>query len=330
MTTRILVTGASGFVGEFLLDELVKNTDNQIVALHLNALDQGLAKRYSDRVQWAQADLRQDPLEGLVRDIDIVYHLAAYSTIGETAAEKQLLLDLNVTATDRLAKACQGTAVRQMIFVSSIAACEFSDQAVITEETGHPETAYGLSKKQAEKNLLKMPDRSFQVSILRPTALFGERHGGSIFELMRYIQAGRFMIIGSGENRTNFYYIRDFIDLMVGVQDNAKAFSKTYIAADQSYSLKTLSTWIAEALGCGSSVFKLSKPAGYLIAMGFEFLTLITRRAMPLSRKRLIAMTRDVSYSNQKVMDELRIPIRFGVQHGIRATVEWHRQQANL
>ena len=330
MITRILVTGASGFVGGFLLDELVKNDENRITALHFSALDDVLSKCYSDRVHWVQADLRQDPLENLIVDMDIVYHLAAYSTVGETSTEEQLLQDLNVTATSRLANACQGSAVRQLIFVSSIAACEYADQGVITEESGRPESPYGHSKKRAEEYLLQMPDRSFQVSILRPTALFGERHEGSIFELMLHIQAGRFMIIGSGNNRTNFYYIPDFIDLMVGAQDNAKAFSKIFIAADQPYSLSTLATWIAEALGSNRSVPKLKKPAGYLIALGFEFLTLITHRAMPLSLKRLRAITRDVSYSNQKVMDDLQVPIRYGVEQGIRNTVKWHQQQANI
>lgn len=110
----------------------------------------------------------------------------------------------------------------------------------IDEESGVPVSAYGRSKKAAEQLLMEMAGNGFEVTVLRPTALFGENHLGSVYELAKLIDQGRFFLFGRGNGQTNFYYIRDFVDVLSAVQHDPRTFGQTFIAADESIALREL------------------------------------------------------------------------------------------
>ena len=95
--------------------------------------------------------------------------------------------------------------------------------------------------------MIKIADGHYAVTILRPTALFGEYHKGSIYELVKSVNNRRFVLFGSGKNLTNFYYIRDFIEILVNVIDNNRAFNQVFIASDDAIQLNILISWIAES-----------------------------------------------------------------------------------
>ena len=212
---NILVTGASGFVGQFLLERLIQTDCNKIVAMHKKPLNKSLKERFDDQITWINTDLASGDCSKLLSNIDIIFHLAGYSSVSTSKEEIDNLQKVNVDITEKLAVDCIASPVRQFIFVSTIAVCENSFSRIIHETNGFPITAYGISKKRAEDLLIKIADGHYAVTILRPTALFGEYHKGSIYELVKSINKRRFVMFGSGENLTNFYYIRDFIEILI-------------------------------------------------------------------------------------------------------------------
>lgn len=244
-TVRLLITGASGFVGCYLLEKLIEGGSYEIAALHNRVLGEGAKQRFGNSVRWLKADITRDDLTEAVAEVDTVFHLAAYSSIGKSQEERNRMERVNVFGTERLAAGCKKAGVRHFIFVSSIAACEAGRTLEINESNGFPVSSYGKTKKSAEDLLLAMQGNGLEVTVLRPTALFGEHHLGSVYELVRTINGGRFVIFGRGENRTNFYYIRDFIDVLVAVQNDARAYGQVFITADKPYPLQELVAYIA-------------------------------------------------------------------------------------
>ena len=321
---NILVTGASGFVGQFLLDRLIQTDCNKIVAMHHKPLSKSVKERFGDQITWENTDLLSGDCCGLLTDIDIIFHLAGYSSVSSSKEEIDYLQKVNVDITESLAVDCVASPVRQFIFVSSIAVCENSFSKRIHETNGIPITPYGISKKRAEDLLIKIADGHYAVTILRPTALFGEYHKGSLYELVKSIKYHRFVIFGSGNNLTNFYYIRDFIELLINVKDNNKAFNQVFIASDNAFRLIILIEWIVVSLKYKNYIVKMPLWVGYLVGYIFDITSLFTKISFPFSLRRLKAMTRDVVYSNRKIKNILDIKQIYGVQRGINNTIEWY------
>ena len=210
MKRKILVTGGSGFVGSFLIQELLRDESNTIIVMYNSSQAPDTYEEPASKLRWIKADIVKDDLTNLVSGVDTVYHLAGYSSLSSSSSEVDRLNAVNVKGTRRVAEACTSAQVKQLIFVSSIAACEVSTELVIDEINGYPVTEYGLSKKRAEELLIEGSINSYELTILRPTALFGENHEGSVLELVKKIQERRFLIFGSGESNTNFLYMNQY------------------------------------------------------------------------------------------------------------------------
>jgi len=327
---NILVTGANGFVGQFLLERLIQTDCNKIVALHHKPLSKSVKERFGDQITWENTDLVSGDCCRLLSDIDIIFHLAGYSSVSSLEEEKKYLKKVNVDITESLAVDCVVSPVRQFIFVSSIAVCENSFSRIIDETNGIPITPYGISKKMAEDLLIKIADGHYAVTILRPTALFGEYNKGSIYELVKSVNKGRFVMFGSGENLTNFYYIRDFIEILINVIDNNRAFNQVFIVSDDAIQLKILISWIVESLKSRKYIIKVPICMGYIAGYFFDFLALFTKIIFPFSSRRLKSMTRDVLYSNRKILHALSVKNKYGVKQGIKFTIEWYHKNGIL
>lgn len=327
---KILVTGGSGFVGRFLIQELLRDDSNTIIAMYNSNQPPDTFEDSASKLTWIKTDIVKDDLTNAMSGIDIIYHLAGYSSVSSRSSEVDLLNAINVTGTRRVAEASSSAKVKQLIFVSSVAACEASTELVIDETNGYPVTEYGLSKKRAEDLLIKCSINSYELTILRPTALFGENHEGSVLELVKKIQERRFLIFGSGKSNTNFLYIRDFIDLLLLVKDDQRAYGQVFIASDTSLSLNTFVKYIVEALGSDLRIMKVPVAFGYIAALLFDIVSFMLQKPLPLSRRRLSAMLNQTIYTNQKVKSVMVTDCKYGLKKGLFASISYYRQQGML
>jgi nucleoside-diphosphate-sugar epimerase len=322
---RVLITGATGFVGTHLIADLLAD-GVELVALHRRSNASQLATRPG--LTWKRCDLTSAIAPSLLCGIDAVIHLAAAYAPGDDPEVCDALSPLNVDSTDRLASAASAARVRRFILASSIAACEEGTGAIVREETGSPVTAYGRSKLEAEQALRRRAGQ-MECTILRATALFGEHHRGSVFELARAIAGGRFLIFGSGANRVNFQYVKDYCDTLRGACAGAFA-PDVYIAADRAVPLNEFARMIAASLG--TSLHERHVPVSVGLAAGvcFDALHRISCRPMPLSTRRVRAMLRDVDYSCRKLNGVRNQPLRYGLARGLDRTVAWYRGERLL
>ena len=167
---KILVTGASGFIGSTLIHHLVtKKLDYEIFAAVRKTSN--ITKLKELGVKMENFDLNNyTTFEHAVQDKDIVVHLAANF---DFLASEESLFKQNVEATIKLAEVCLSLNVSHFVYCSSTEALG----AIIngTEESEYqPDEVYGKSKMQAEKILLQMcHKRNFPVTIVRPSGVFG-------------------------------------------------------------------------------------------------------------------------------------------------------------
>ena len=327
---KILVTGASGFVGKFLIEKLLCNDNNFITAFYNKSDVKDLFVNFGSKIRWVKIDLVYDNLDVITEDIDTVYHLAGYSSMGSSKKELNLLNNVNVIATQRLANKCSRLSIKHFIFVSSIAVCEFSKSLVINENNGVPLTAYGRSKQMAEKLLIKIAKGKFDLTILRPTALFGECHKGSIYEMVKNIKEKRFVKFGPGSSLTNFFYIKDFVKLLIEVCHNKRAFNKVFIASDSPHDLDSIIDCIIRSLNLKHRIFQLPIWFGFILAFLFEFISLLLNKTLIFSYRRFKAMINKTYFTNNKISRVIDLKYDYGVHNGLVRTIKWYKEEGML
>ena len=150
---KILITGATGFVGRNVIDRLSKE-DRECIALVRNR--EKAEEIWRKNVELRIADLRdREKVYSALKGIDVVIHIAGLIKTNENSE----FYTSNVTGTENLARASQLCGVKKIIYVSSLS-------------VENPVSHYGRSKLLAEKKLLQHKD-GLQISIIRPAVIYG-------------------------------------------------------------------------------------------------------------------------------------------------------------
>ena len=224
--TRILVTGASGFVGRVLVAELA-NSGHSVRAAMRQPAD--VFPRSVEVV--AVSDLTR-PVEwrALLKGVETVIHLAGIAHAGPGIAE-EAYDRVNRLATAELASAARSIDIRHLIFMSSIRAQSGPSSDKILRETDppHPTDAYGRSKLAAE-DAVRAAGLPF--TILRPVLIYGSGVKGNLERLMRLAQKPWPLPLGLCRNRRSLLARQNLIGAIHHTLQSPAAKGETYIVAD--------------------------------------------------------------------------------------------------
>lgn len=242
----IVVTGASGFIGQHLVRRLVR-AGCKVRALtrcapgdpNLPATgDEGRrapagAGLRARNLQWLEtpaADAPVDAWEPLTRNALAVVHLAglAHRPLAADAPERDRrqaalreLRRVNVVATSRLARAAARAGVRDFVFVSSVKAVgERSGEAALDEAAPpRPEDCYGWAKRAAERHLERLADAepAMRICVLRPPLVYGPGVKGNFAQLQRVVERGWPLPFASVANRRSLIHVGNLVDAMMRI-----------------------------------------------------------------------------------------------------------------
>jgi nucleoside-diphosphate-sugar epimerase len=238
---RLLVTGASGFLGRVVCDQLLER-DHEVHAL--------VRRQGSEPSGTAVVAGDLTDAGSLIRAVEsaapeCVVHLAAEIASQRNPAK---IHEVNVEGTRVLIAACETAGVRRIVFTSTVVTGD-AKGALLDEETQLPvETEYGRAKQEGER-LLR--ESSLEDVIIRPSHVYGP--GGWFVEefVNRLRQPGRFAVIGSGENWWDVVRVEDVASACADAAERAPAGALYHVVDDQPIHFYDFVALAATALGTG-------------------------------------------------------------------------------
>ena len=213
---KISIIGGSGFVGSRLIGLLREMPD-----IELLNIDKNESLLYPEITRIANV-LDLDALTNLLQDTDLVVLLAAEHK--DDVSPVSLYYDVNVKGTENTLTAMERNQVRRLIFTSSVAVYGLNKSNPDEETPVDPFNDYGKSKWQAECVLQSWSNAhpDWDIQIIRPTVLFGEGNRGNVYNLLRQIASGKFLMIGKGTNKKSMSYVGNLVDFILYLMENQK------------------------------------------------------------------------------------------------------------
>ena len=228
---KILVTGASGFIGNFLLTTL-RDAGHEVRAasrsrVEQQGIDYVLAPELGPDADWSRALL----------GVDVVIHLAGRAHVPSKNADaetEEVYFRINTEGTRALADQAAAAGLKHFVFLSSCHAVAAESEVQITEKTqSTPLTAYGRSKLEAERAIREaLSNTASAWTILRPPLVYGKGNKANFGLLLKLVKSGIPLPLASVRNRRSFVYVENLVDVIVACLGNPNAFGKTYLPSD--------------------------------------------------------------------------------------------------
>lgn len=257
--SKILVTGATGFVGS----ELTKALPSKRCVVR-----KGEQHCFSDYFEIEGLDAKTN-WDMAFNDIETVVHLAglAHGANKFTADDYE---NVNVLGTMALAKAAAYSGVKRFVFVSSIGVngTETQSQPFSSDMSAKPHNVYAYSKLNAEQALKQIQaDTGLEVVIVRPTLIYGSAAPGNFGLLVKLIHNVPFLPFGLTRNKRDFISIKNLANLLVTCASHHNAAGHTFLASEsETVSIKEFTNAIAK--GLGKKVYQLPVPVCFMRLAG--------------------------------------------------------------
>jgi len=326
--TRVLVTGATGFIGGHLCRRLIENGYTVRALVRESGRCEHLT---SAGVELAVGDVRDSAsLRRAVRDVDVVYHLAAVFRKGNVSARD--MWAVHVDGTKALLEAAAEARVARFVHCSTAGVHGEIKNPPATEETPYgPGDPYQNSKTAGERLALHyMTEGRLPVVIVRPAGVYGP--GDLRFrKLIKAINTRTFVMLGRGTIQYQLVFIDDLIDGIIRCGTHENAVGNVYLlTGDAPVTLNDLVRLIANVLQVPPPRWRF--PVAPVYAAGFlcELLCKPLKIDPPLHRRRVDFFRKTRAFDISKAKRELGYQPRFGLPCGLMRTVEWYRSTGLL
>ena len=325
---KVLITGATGFIGQHLVKRLVQE-NHQVSVLVRNPAK--ARKLFGKKAVVFQADITdKKSLERFPRDFQWLFHLAA--AVSYRYPQKQDFYQTNVLGSENVFwLASKMKRLQKIVYLSSVGVYgPIQDPPADETWSYQPETDYEISKEKGEQVASKYIKKGLAINIIQPTLVYGPGDTASgMFSLFRAVSKGRFMTIGRKEILMHPAYIDNLIDaLILAAQSKVKA--EVFIIADEKpVSLKKLAVMIGQTMKVKLLPFYLPYFLARLIGLFGDWLNKLGV-SFPLSSQTVDFMTHHRAYNIAKAKKLLGYQPRISLREGIKRTVDWYSLKEHL
>lgn len=324
-----LVTGANGFIGSHLVEELLAR----------GSYVRCLVRKTSDLrwlegldVQIVRGDYGNvESLAAAVLGVDYIYHIA-----GAVKAKRPAdFYRANTEATVALAQAAikANLGLKRFIFSSSQAAVGPSprlDKPRCELDECLPVSDYGKSKLLAEQELKKLYDQ-LPLTIIRPPSVYGPRDT-EIFMYFQWINRGLALLPGLRTRYAHLVYVKDLVRGMVQAAESAETIGKTYfLAEDRAYSWQEISDLIAQSLGKKPLKVPVPLSLARFSAILSEAGAWVSQKPTQFTRQKVSEMSRRYwTVSALAAKKDFRFCCQYDLAQGIAETARWYKDNGWL
>lgn len=312
-----LVTGASGFVGREVCNELRRRGYQVKAAVRQPSLlfpeeEQLIIPEFDSQFDWLT----------VLRQVDVVIHLAARVHVMHDNSADPLaeFRRVNTKGAEYLARSAAAAGVRRFVYVSSIKVN--GEQTLPTksyseQDVPAPQDPYGQSKWEAEKTLKAIANETgLEVVIVRPPLVYGAGVKGNFLQLLRAVAKGVPLPLASIKNQRDLIYVGNLADALIACATHPAAAGETYLVCD-GFPLSTaqLMRMIAHAMRVTDRTFPcppmLLKMAGCVIGKNEQV-------------ERLMGSLR---LNDAKIHTQLKWNPPYSVEQGLRETAVWFQEK---
>lgn len=232
---HIFITGAGGFLGKDLIRRLQSEDRYRLSASVRNAqanVAAGVVTHFTGvmdtRTSWTAA----------LTGVDVVVHCAArvHVMADKSTDPLQAFRAVNVEGTLHLARQAATAGVRRFVFISSIKVNgeeSLAGRPYTPHDEAKPVDAYGLSKWEAEKGLLKLAEEvEMDIVIIRPVLIYGPGVKANFQNMMRFLCKGIPLPLGAIHNKRSFVALDNVTDLIVTCLDHPAASNQVFLVSD--------------------------------------------------------------------------------------------------
>ncbi len=324
LSLKVLVTGATGFIGSHLVEALLKK------GIHVRCL-----LRNPDNLKWlrnlpvevVQGDItHKDSLKEAVKDVDQVYHLAGVTK----AVKEKTYLEVNANGTKNLVMAIleKNPRLKKLIYLSSLAAAGPSrDGSKKESDPCEPISPYGQSKWMGEEFALAYA-HELPLLILRPSAVYGPRDR-DIYSFFKCLSKRIHPCLTGPAQHLSLCYVEDLVQaiLMAG-EAQTKSGEIFFLSDGHSYRIEEVGDTFAQVMGVSPLRLRLPKEMIFGIAFFSEYLSRLSKKPSLINRgKARELVQRNWTCDITKAKTMLGFRPQFSLLEGAQLTFNWYKKE---
>ncbi|MDR0927455.1 MAG: NAD(P)-dependent oxidoreductase [Ignavibacteria bacterium] len=323
---KVLVTGATGFIGSFVAEKLLdKGYDVRCIIRKTSNLRWLEGKKY-ELVEASLSDI--DSLKRATSGVDYIYHIA-----GNTSAKNlNAYIEGNCNGTINLVEAALSNApnLQRFLYVSSQTAAGpalFANEPVTEDMPLHPITDYGKSKKAAEEALAKYIGK-IPYTIVRPPAVYGPRDT-EIYSIFQMIKMGLIAYIGFDKKLLSLIHVDDLSDGIIESAQSRNTIGKAYyISSDELYDWADIYALMKQSIG-KKHCLSIHLPHFVVLAAGSVSgaLGIFSSKPPVFNYQKAIDFIQPYwTCSTKSAAKDFGYKQKVSIQDGIANTVQWYKQ----
>ena len=337
MNPKILITGASGFIGSFIVEEAIKRGFEVWAAMRKSSSRQFLSDERIHFIELnlaSEADLKQQ-LAG--HSFDYVVHAAGVTK----CLDKQDFFRINTEGTQHLVRALQelGIPLKRFVYISSLSIMgaireEQPYQEIRESDEARPNTAYGKSKLKAEQwlnafnqELTANGQQPLPYVILRPTGVYGPRER-DYFMMAKSIKAHTDFAVGFKQQDITFVYVTDVVQAVFLACEKGVTGRRYFLSDGEVYQSSTFSNLIRKELG-NPWWIRITAPLWLLRVITFcgEYIGKMTGKVTALNNdKYYIMRQRNWRCDIEPACRELGYEPQVKLEEGIKRSIAWYKE----
>jgi len=330
MNPRILITGASGFIGSFIVEEALNRGFETWAAVRKSS---SKAFLQDERIHFIELNLSSEAeLKQQLKDIqfDYVVHAAGVTK----CLHKEDFFRINTEGTKNLVRALLDLQMplKRFVYISSLSIMgaireEQPYREIRERDKAQPNTAYGKSKLEAEQWLNSLNEKLLPYVILRPTGVYGPRER-DYFMIAKSIKAHTDFAVGFKQQDITFVYVTDVVQAVFLALEKGQTGRCYFLSDGEVYQSSTFSNLIRKELG-NPWWIRITAPLWLLRIITFcgEYIGHMTGKVTALNNDKYNIMKQrnwrcDINPARQELGYEPKVKL----EEGVRKSIAWYKK----
>jgi len=321
---RYLITGATGFIGPYLVKKLTSlgHSCRCLVRSAANA-----RSLFDPEVELIEGDVtNRETLKGIASGMDGVFHLATLGHMYNFQASPQMFEEVNVRGTVNVMTEALAAGVKKVIHCSSVAAMGIVKDIPATEESEClPHHSYGKSKLRAEQEVIRLvADKNLPAVIIRFSMVYGPGDKRDVLKLARLAKKSLVPRIGNSPKLTPLIHVDDAVQGLLSAMEKGKTGEVYLITNARSEPFDDLIRIIRETL-CVTNI-SIPVPAWVVLSAAsvIELIWDCFGKTPPVTRKNIESTLANRVFSIEKARRELEFEPHVDPEKGLRDTIAWY------